>query len=146
MINSFTVLSKSLATFLLQFQGQERNILDSVENATRSGRPRKVSNRDTSFMIREVNSDPSISSQDLANLLSERKKTTIAPSTIRTILLKNNLRCYSAKHKPFLTRKMKKRRLDWCMAHKDLTHEFWSKVLFSDETCIAINLSTIWTK
>ena len=29
------------------------------------------------------------------------------------------------------------------MAHKDLTHEFWSKVLFSDETCIAINLSTI---
>ena len=114
-----------------------------LEARPRSGRPSIFSKRDESFLIREIVADPSKPSSELTESICTIKKANINSSTIRKFLIRKGLKTYSATKKPYLTKKMKKARLDWCKQYKDKSIDFWKQHLFSDETTICINLSTI---
>ena len=40
--------------------------------------------------------------------------------------------------KPRLTKKIRKDRLDWCLAHKTWTLDNWKNVIWSDETSVVL--------
>ncbi len=61
------------------------------------------------------------------------------PVSIRTVaggLKSAGLKAVVKKKKPFLSKKHKKARLDFALAHKDWTIEDWKRVVWSDETKI----------
>ena len=90
--------------------------------------------------------NPSISSSDLALDISRCSQIPVAPRTIRNILHHSGLRWYTSMNKPFLTKKMKLKRLDWCKKYATKPLDFWEKVLFSDETMVSINLNSVQNK
>ena len=70
-------------------------------------------------------------------------KKQISPLTVRRYLAKKELKCYVSKKKPLLTKKMARKRLDWCKKYSAKSIEFWESVLFSDESPISINCSSL---
>ena len=119
------------------------NIYASAENydsIKRTGRKSNFSERNIRYLVSKVRSYPSLTSTDLSKELSGTTNSYVAASSIRRILSKRGLKSYSARKKPFITKYMAKRRLAWCLEYKDKTPEFWSNVLFSDETAVELNL------
>ena len=90
--------------------------------------------------------EPSISSAQLASEVSSRTEEEVLPRTIRRHLQFNGLKYYCAIKKPLLTRKMKSKRLEWCQQYKDMPLSFWQSMLYSDETMVTINYSTVMNK
>ncbi|MEN2497501.1 MAG: Ubiquitin carboxyl-terminal hydrolase 22 [Marteilia pararefringens] len=83
-----------------------------------------------------------MSSTELANSFNEGRDLTISPSYLRTVLFANGLRSYKAVKKPFLNRKMKKRRLEFARTFVGKPASFWRNVFFSDESCMEINMNS----
>ena len=46
-----------------------------------------------------------------------------------------------ASRKPFLTERMRKKRISWCKEYAEKTEEFWNRVFFADETYIHVNMT-----
>ena len=108
----------------------------------RTGRPKKLNDRDQRCIIRDCLTNPSNTSQDLANNFNSfNKDRAITSSTVQKLLFKFGLRSYSAPNKPFLSFAMKKKRLAWCKKYQNKEPGFWHNVIFSDETYIHINMN-----
>ena len=138
----FFGISRSAAQKCVKRWKEER----TLEPKAKPGRPSLISNRDNSMMIRAIMKEPSISSSDLARDLNIIKNNEVSPATIRRHLFRSGLRWYTALKKPFLTKKMKQKRLEWCKKYCNKPIEFWENVSFSDETMIAINLNSVMNK
>ena len=121
----------------------------SVEPKKRSGRPRKFTDRDIRKVIRECIKKPEASSQSIANTFncnnSECNKS-ISAESVRKILFKRGFKSYIAKKKPFLTKKMIKKRMDFCKKYSSMTTNDWSNVIYSDESYIEINMGCIMNR
>ena len=89
-------------------------------------------------------SEPAISSSSLSSEINERFKRPVSGDTIRRKLRSYGLKCYRSVQKRYLTKKMKKKkRLDWCKKQESMPLSYWEKVVFSDETIVAINLNSV---
>ena len=96
--------------------------------------------------IKIIREDPSQSSKELADTININRIEPISSSIVRRNLCKLGLRSYSARKKPLLTRKMRKKRLQWCKKYQHKTSDFWNRVLFTDETMIELNLNSIMNR
>lgn len=110
------------------------NNTNSTENKPRSGRPKKLSRRDVSSIIKEVNQDPKISAPKLAEHIEKRSNVIVHPRTIRNVLHDHGFKSRLARKKLLISAKNRKLRLDFAKTHLDKDMDFWKRDLFTDES------------
>jgi transposase len=79
---------------------------------------------------------------NLFNIQSRKKKTPVSKSTVRRALHDENLKSCVVRPKPFVSPENTKKRLDWCLAHKDWSIRRFRHVLWSDETTVCLFLGS----
>ena len=85
-----------------------------VKDSERSGRPKKLSERDVSMLVRELRRDPFLSFQDLANQFSSGQgRVRVSKDTVRRAVGKRGMYSYVAPRKPLLSIKQKLNRIRW---------------------------------
>ena len=94
------------------------------------GRPKKFDERDARVLINSAIKNRQSSSFELANSFSK----TIAPSTVRRILVRNGLKSRTAMQKYTISPNNIKKRMKFASDHKFWSKEDWMKVCFSDES------------
>ena len=80
-----------------------------------------------------------MSSSEISSSFEETHNKEISKSSVKRILSKNGLKSFVAKKKPLITKKMSKKRLDFCKKYQKEEMNFWAKVIFTDECSIRIN-------
>ncbi|KAL5610411.1 hypothetical protein FOBRF1_006528 [Fusarium oxysporum] len=111
-----------------------------LEDAPRSGRPRKQTEEAKDLIVAKVSRDRygrEKSAADIAGELS-LQGIDISKTTVKRNLKAAGYRKTKPTRKPGLTKKMQKERLDWCTAHRDWSVEDWKAVIWSDETSIIL--------
>lgn len=103
----------------------------------RSGRPRRISERQRRRMVRMVKYNPQTTSKDLQGHLAA-DGVTVHRSTIQRTLHKEKLYGRVMRKKPFLRTRHKQSRLRYAKAHLDKPASSWNKVLWTDETKIEL--------
>ena len=127
----------------MQYTIKKYNKSGSLESEHRTGRPALIDERHKRRIKRISISQPHLSSSEISIEFSKFTKQSISPQYVRKISFKSGLRSYVAKRKPFLTKNMKKKRFNFAKKYSNKTDEFWSNVVFSDESYISINLGSI---
>ena len=121
-----------------------RNIISHIKQfgtlapQARSGRPKKLSDRDVRTITTAVKKEPSLSSRAISIEFAEKVGKKITPRTVRRYLTKYNLRAFRKVKKHLLTKAMKLKRIRWAKAQKNQPIEYWDQVIFSDESCVQI--------
>ena len=102
------------------------------------GRPRITSSKTDALMKRTVMKEPFLSASALINrhrdLLGHVSQRTIQHRLQKELGLPSR----RAAKKPYLTSRMRRKRLDFCARYGHWTKEDWSKVLFSDESTFQV--------
>ena len=62
----------------------------------------------------------------------------VSISTVKRRLKESGLRAYRVRKKPLLTKKHRRRRLEFARAHRHWSADDWSKVVWSDESCFQL--------
>ena len=106
-------------------------------NLPRSGAPRKILPRGISMMMSKVRDQPSTTQEELVNDL-KAVGTTITKRTISNTLHREGLKSCWARKVPLLKKAHVQARLKFTKEHLDDPEEAWKKVMWSDETKIAI--------
>ena len=116
----------------------------SIENAERSGRPAKITERDTRVLLRTVKRDRSRPLRQLTNLFNEQRNPADGLEEVskRTVQRKLHSLGY---HRRVVKKKIRIRevnrvkRLAWCKANRNKTvGDYWKQVIFSDECKVEI--------
>lgn len=110
---------------------ENRNATDSLP---RSGRPRKLSERDRRMVLHEINKNPKTSAVELNNMVYRTTGTIVNPETIRIMLREEGFKSRSPRKKPFISAVNREKRLTFARLHVDKTVEFWDRVIFTDES------------
>lgn len=119
-------LNRSVISRLIKKYQQTGNI---STNHT-GGRPRKTTRQDDSRIKRQIQSDPTVSSNQLKSQLNLQ----ISARTIRRRAIEAGLFSRRPARKPFISPKNRTGRLEFAKAHLDWTVQKWKTVLFSDES------------
>ncbi len=105
----------------------------SVDELSRSGRPRSSSEREDNRLFSLARSDHTKSVRCLTGDWQRQGETIASKATVNRRLLEFNLNSYVSVSKPLLTKALKKCRLEWCQARKNWGYEKWASIIFSDE-------------
>jgi len=100
------------------------------------GHPSKLSLSDLHYSIRQITSQKAEHTTELAKTLQDMNGESISARTIRRALKKVGMKAVVKRKRPLLTKRHRRERLDFAMAHKDWTVEDWKRVVWSDETKI----------
>ena len=95
-----------------------------------------------SKLKRNVRKQPWLTYQELSDSLKPYCEEGTEPpkrEAVRRYLLKNGIINVELKKKPFISAINKKKRIDFAKKHLEKDAQFWSKVLWSDETMIRSN-------
>ncbi|TKS65777.1 Transposable element [Collichthys lucidus] len=117
--------------------GRKWKTTGTVLVKARSGRPRKISEKQRRRMVRTVKVNPQTSSKDQQHDLAA-EGVTVHRSTIQRTLHKEMLYGRVMRRKPFLRTCHKQSRLRYAKAHLDKPASFWNKVLWTDECKIEL--------
>ena len=111
-----------------------------LEDASRSGRPRKQTPETTERVVAKVRKDRYGREKSCADLAGELSKEglDISAITIWRILKSAGFNKTKPTRKPGLTKKIREERLKWCLAHQHWTLEDWKRVIWSDETSVVL--------
>jgi transposase len=110
------------------------------EDAARSGRPPVASPEAAKAILSKVRTDRYGREKSCADIAGELslEGVDISAVTVWRVLRKSGLRKTKPTRKPGLTKRMRKERLDWCLAHQYWTLEDWKNVIWSDETSVIL--------
>jgi transposase len=113
---------------------------DYLVDASRSGRPKKQTPETQDKILAKVRFDRYGREKTCADIAGElsQEGIDISATTIWRILRKLGLKKTKPTRKPGLTQKMRKERLEWCLAHQDWTLEDWKNVIWTDETSVIL--------
>jgi transposase len=100
------------------------------------GRPAKLSSANIRHAQRLISSGKVDTAVDAAKALSNVTNQSLSAQTVRRSLKVAGLKAVAKKKKPFLSKRHKKERMDFALAHQHWTVEDWKKVVWSDETKI----------
>lgn len=100
------------------------------------GRPPKLSSSDIHYTLRQITSQKVEHATEVAKMLQDMNGESISARTVRRALHKVGMKAVVKKKRPLLTKKHRKERMDFALAHKDWTVEDWKRVVWSDETKI----------
>jgi transposase len=121
------ILPRSVSGIEKQYRVQK-----SAKSASRSGRPPKLSNRDSRRLSRLIDQDPFISPE---NLIAEANLT-VHPRTIKRHLEKLGIKHRKALRRPKLTEIHAAKQLAFARLHVEKSLSWWKQVIFSDESSI----------
>lgn len=110
-----------------------------VEDAPRSGRPKKITPEVEEEVIKAISKNSKtreLSTRKIANILSPLVKRGISDCTVHCILRCRGYKPCKPTRKPGLTKENKIAQLNWCLAHENWTLEDWKNVIWSDETSV----------
>jgi len=113
-----------------------RGIIKRNQNSTtpiknkRTGRPRKLSEREERYILRIVRQEPKLTYTELEAKLRFH----ISRKTYYRILKRYGIINRLAKKRPHLEEDHAKARLAWAKGHKDWTFDEWKHVFWSDES------------
>lgn len=101
------------------------------------GRKRKSSALENRRILRCSMINPRLSANDIKKELDSD----LSVATIKRRLAEGGRFARKPVHKPLLTMKAKKLRLQWARQHRHWTVRDWEKVIFSDETSVEVQLA-----
>lgn len=107
---------------------------NNFENKPRSGRPKKLSRRDVSFILKEVDNNPKVHATKLAQEVALRSNVIVHPRTVSRTLNNAGFNSRTPRKKPLISEKNRKLRLEFAEMYKDKGLDFWKQVLFTDES------------
>lgn len=100
------------------------------EKKPRSGRPRKLSDRDVRRALYLLSTRQAKNATDLQR--AEFPHVTV--DTVRKALRRTGLKAYARRDVPLITKRQERLRVDWAEKHCYWTAEDWRAVIFSDES------------
>lgn len=106
-------------------------------NKPRSGRPKKLSSRDIRQIVRYIHTNKSTRRVTLKTLKNDFHLD-VHENTLRAALKEAGLSHRVARHRPYLNKRDRCRRLKFAKEHKDWTVKQWGDVLFSDEMAVQL--------
>src|SRR5271167_2861908 len=106
-------------------------------NKPRSERPKKLSSRDIRQIVRYIRSSESTQRVSLTTLKKDFHLD-VHENTLRAALKEAGIYHRVARHRPYLNKRDRCRRLKFAKEHRDWTVEQWGNVLFSDEMAIKL--------
>ena len=135
----------TISKFLKRF-----TVRKSVENSTRSGRPKLTSVQSDRLLNRLVLKDRR---QNLSDLTSEFNSLASKPLSKRSVQRRLHFLQYSRRKVAktlTISKTNRKRRLEWCRLYKNWTvNQNWKSVIFSDETQVVLGTDDrvyVWRK
>ena len=106
----------------------------TVKDLSRSGRPTKMSERDSGVLFRKVRVDSTLSNRELAaQFTADHPNVSVSRDTVRRALKTKGIGSYTATRKPMLTVRDRLARMKWCKERLHWPVEKWARVLWSDE-------------
>lgn len=109
----------------------------TVQNAVRSGRPKKIDARTLRHLEREVTKNATTRSSTLPKI-AEGLQIEASMRTVSRALAKLNIHSRIALSKPFVSEVNRKKRLQWCMERQDWSAEDWGNIVWSDECTVEV--------
>lgn len=103
-------------------------------NGERTGRPSKLSVGLRRIIKRAVDNDPTMSSSQICEMLEEHHQVSFNRHTVRRALYKFGYGSYTRRKKPHISKKNRKKRLEFAREHVNKPQEFWDKFVFTDES------------
>lgn len=103
-----------------------------IANKQRRARPKKLSPKDESRILREVKKNPFISAPKLTAMVKEASGVEVNPETIRRLLRKNDFHGRVARKKPLISKKNQNERLVFARQYMTKDYGFWSTVSNGD--------------
>jgi transposase len=100
----------------------------------KSGRPKKLTERDARELVRTVREDPRASLRDITNSMA----TKVSVDTVRRALVHEGFASRIAVKKPFISDVNKAKRLAFALEHRNWTKERWRRVIWCDESTFEI--------
>ena len=100
------------------------------------GRPRKLSPSDIHYSIQQITSQKAEHATEVTKTLQNMTGESISVKTVHRALKKAGMRAVVKRKRPLLTKRHRRLRMDFALAHKDWTVEDWKRVVWSDETKI----------
>jgi transposase len=95
------------------------------------GRKRKTTKQQDRRILRAVKKDRKITGEEIRESL----ELDVSDRTIRRRINESGeFKSYWATKKPFINENNRKKRVEWCMQHRDWTVEQWRSVIWSDES------------
>jgi len=132
------------------------NIINRAEKQNRlhlnnsPGRPPKLTRRDHSKILKNINNNPQTTLRQLALDLKNDCNKTVSHKTIRKVLNTHKYSSHVARKKPLLSAINIDRRLKFSIANANRPAEYWNDVIFCDETKIMLYYhdgpSKVWRK
>lgn len=131
-------ISEDIGVPIRTLQKKWRTYLDrgTLTPKSKSGSPKKTSEREDTRIVREVRKDPFTTCKQIAINIGRPE---LSPETIRRRLHKvGKLKSHHAARKPFLRAQNRLHRLRWAREHVNWTASQWRSVLWSDESKFVI--------
>ena len=142
--NQLSVPISSVGTIIRHWK-----TLNSTHPLMSSGRPRKISERAQRLLIRKVKEAPKITLNELQTDL-KHSGVNVSSYTISRALHRNDIFFRSSMKTPLLTKKHVCDRLNFANESVSKAFDFWSNVLWSDETKIELfghnGIQKVWRK
>ena len=126
-----TTTGRSVST-ISRIRSKHRSSLSKAAG----GRPRKLSPSDIHYTIQQITSQKIDHVTQASKVLQDMNGESISARTIGRALKKAGMKAVVKRKRPRLTKKHRRERLDFALAHKDWTVEDWKRVVWSDETKI----------
>lgn len=120
------------------------NIINRAEKENRidykpqSGRPKKLSERNERRLIKKIIDNPRTSTRSLAAELNKEAGVAVSYNTIRNTLIAHKYSSRISRKKPLLSSINVEKRLSFALKHVNEPNDFWSDVIFCDETKIML--------
>lgn len=100
------------------------------EKKPRSGRPRKLSDKDVRHALHLLSTGQRKNASDLCRMDFPH----VTVDTIRKVLKDTGMKAYARRNVPLITKSQQRRWVDWAEKHCYWTKEDWLAVVFSDES------------
>lgn len=121
-------------------RGKERGF---YEDAPRSGRPSKLSDRAIRHLKINIEANRRQTLANITHDLNLSLPSPVAPSTVRRAMeVHENLSSHMAAKKPFLTHRQKRARMIWAKEHVKWGMVNWERVIWTDEASVEIGLES----
>ncbi|KAJ5883464.1 uncharacterized protein N7473_010350 [Penicillium subrubescens] len=124
----FPDIPLSTIHYTLRMESKRRN----SASLYRSGQPRKLTEEDRDRVYDAIQSNPSITREDLLSVVDYK----VHATSIWRLTHQMGLRKWRKMKRPYLTPIHAAKRLQWALTYRHFTPEDWKRVFWSDETTI----------
>jgi len=105
----------------------------ATTTASRSGRPKILSERDNRHLLKIVKENRNNTLEELTENFNTSMAISVSNRTVQRTLHKEGYSGHAAKKKPFVSEQNRKKRYAWCRMRKNWTTE-WNYIIWSDES------------